>query len=98
MRLTELEPHWVGLNPNIAFWFGVSFLCPCCKTKRLAVLFNPPIDPENWADRIIPLNSDGAHLRIDGETFDTLTLSPSVGFDHAGHWHGHIIGGEATSA
>lgn len=29
-----------------------------------------------------------------GETFDDLTLSPSVDASKSGHWHGHITGGE----
>ncbi len=29
-----------------------------------------------------------------GETFETLTLSPSVDASASGHWHGHITDGE----
>ncbi len=29
-----------------------------------------------------------------GETFETLTLSPSVDASASGHWHGHITNGE----
>jgi hypothetical protein len=37
---------------------------------------------------------NGAHKRIAGETFDTLTIEPSIGFEGIGHWHGHITNGE----
>lgn len=30
-----------------------------------------------------------------GETFETLTLSPSVDASRAGHWHGFVSGGTA---
>jgi hypothetical protein len=29
-----------------------------------------------------------------GDTFDTLTLSPSIDASKHGHWHGFIQGGE----
>lgn len=29
-----------------------------------------------------------------GDTFETLTLAPSVDYGGAGHWHGHVQGGE----
>jgi len=28
-----------------------------------------------------------------GDTFDTLTLLPSIDFSGKGHWHGHITNG-----
>lgn len=105
MKLTELEPHWIGLNGWAAeepFYIGLSFLCPHCpadapehgerRRRRLAVSFWPPIDPGNWLPRISAPPAIG-HKRVSGDTFDTLTLAPSVGFDSIGHWHGHIIDG-----
>lgn len=32
----------------------------------------------------------------EGETFETLTLSPSVDASAAGHWHGWVRNGEVT--
>lgn len=106
MKLTELKPHWIGLNQWVAadpFYIGVSFLCPHCvglnlpehgpeRVRRLAVSFWPPIDPANWKERIMPPAHDKFHQRVSGETFDTLTLEPSAGFDP--HWHGRITNGE----
>lgn len=107
MRLTDLSPHWVqpaywadGAAP---FYIGVSFLCPHCdhtncptcgavRGKRLAVNFWPPIDPEKWLERITEIPHVGFHQRINGDTFDTLTLSPNIGLSP--HWHGTIINGE----
>lgn len=106
MRLVELAPHWIALpgwaSPS-PFYVGVSFLCPHCdpnlpdhgpvRRRRLAVAFWPPIDPDNWLARICPPAFDGKHHRVSGETFDTLTIEPSIGFDSIGHWHGCITNG-----
>lgn len=103
MKLTELKPKWVGINgvehgetTNIRF--GLSFLCPCCREKRVAVFFKPSIDPGNWAWKVqwrLPEPTNRFWDRT-GETFETITLTPSVGFDGSGHWHGHITSGEVT--
>jgi hypothetical protein len=46
--------------------------------------------------RVFELPHNGGHERVTGESFDTLTLNPSVGFDSIGHWHGRITNGEMT--
>jgi hypothetical protein len=106
MRLTTLAPHWVrppAWVGEIPFFVGVSFLCPHCehtpcptcgaqRGKRLAVSFWPPIDPDNWESRVTEIPHANFHRRISGETFDTLTLDPSIGLEP--HWHGTIINGE----
>lgn len=105
MRLTELEPRWfdvpgVGTNRD-----GVTFLCPHCHTQRLAVQFANPIGgevrplisnrqamehPELGRDVVWP-----GHLwQRTGETFETLTLAPSVDASKSGHWHGFVQNGE----
>jgi hypothetical protein len=100
---------WASQAP---FYVGLSFDCPChrcrhdaCPTcghaprpKRLSVSFWPPVDPQNVAATFMsPVPDNGGHRR-QGETFDDLTLSPSVGFDAIGHWHGHITAGNVTGA
>jgi len=107
MKLTELNPRW--LTPlghpadGVRFIAGVSFLCPHCLKQRLAVFFEPAIDPENVGDYMSPKWpwGSGPFWHRDGETFDTLTLSPSIDtcsnaarIDFPGHWHGHITNGE----
>ena len=109
MRLTDLSPHWIGLpdwTPSSAFYVGVSFFCPHCdpfapthgpnRRRRLAVMFHPPIDPDNWMVRIIQPTEDGKYQRVSGDTFDTLTIEPSIGFESIGHWHGRITNGVVT--
>ena len=100
MKLTELEPRWTGIGGVIVD--GITFLCPHCRTQRLGVKFSPPIDPDGWWDRILRPTYDGMNVwsRAAGETFETLTLSPSIDasesgrIDFAGHWHGFIEKGE----
>lgn len=113
MRLADLKPKWIGLPtwalPENPFYIGVSFLCPHCehtdcpecgqaRGKRLAVMFDPPIDPTDCIGRGLcswPQHmADGKHKRLSGMSFDDLTLDPSVGFHESGHWHGTITNGE----
>jgi hypothetical protein len=46
---------------------------------------------EEWNARIVP---PGVVWGRTGDTFDTLTLSPSVDASAAGHWHGWVSNGE----
>lgn len=108
MRLIDLGPRWCSF-PTVAegvrFYFGVSFLnpmdehtpCPTCgnqRGRRLAVSFWPPIDPDGWIDKIAFPDHSHFHKRVSGETFDPLTIFPSIGLDPI--WHGTITNGEAT--
>lgn len=63
-----------------------------------------PIGKLGWLYRILLWNvGDATHPPIappgvwwgrEGETFETLTIKPSVDFSAAGHWHGFITNGE----
>lgn len=105
MKLLDLKPHWVAEAgmPDDAKQ-GVSFLCPHCQGIRLAVFFDVPICGRAPVDiKMMHRAQSEGHLedhhigRIlwqrTGETFDTLTLTPSVDASHFGHWHGHITNG-----
>lgn len=109
MRLVDLEPRWVNMPQaatGVRFYIGVSFInplgergpCPTCghnRDKRLAFSFWPPIDPDGLIARHgIDYPHDGFHHRVSGETFDTLTIAPSIGLDP--FWHGNITNGEIT--
>jgi len=96
MRLTELEPVWWAEKDRHGQ--GVCFLCPHCKaigqTVYLAPAFANPLDggepsPDPEGSKPRP------HWRRIGDTFDTLTLSPSI--NYPGHWHGFITEGDVTS-
>jgi hypothetical protein len=112
MKLTELNPRWINLAQwsklSPPFYVGVSFDCPHCKPqacptcghcepiKRLAVMFWPPIDPAKLLGTMFVLAHNGGHERT-GDTFETLTLSPGIGFEEIGHWRGQLTNGEISS-
>ena len=104
MRLLELDPRWFTFsNPadGVCVYIGLTFLCPHCHKQRLGVRFNPPIDLgvkiPGWS--FLWPTTDGPVWTRTGETFDTLTLSPSIDasgsrIDFEGHWHGFITNGQ----
>ncbi len=99
MRLTELDPRWISVTGRHGQ--GVSFECPHCRDSYLGVWFANPIDggppigekerthtDKNGRVRVNPL------WTRQGDTFETLTLTPSIDVSEAGHWHGFITNGE----
>ena len=110
MKLSELSPKWIELqnwSSSARYYIGVSFFCPHCspdapesgpnRRRRLAVRFYPHVDLDDVAKTFAcPIPFNGEHTRVSGETFDTLTLNPSVGFESIGHWHGNIFNGHCT--
>lgn len=89
MRLIELNPRW-WRTCDTRGGQGVSFDCPCCAGKeRLAVAFANPTDGRP------PVITPGMKMwqRV-GDTFDTMTLAPSIDASTHGHWHGFITNGQ----
>lgn len=99
MRLVDLDPRWVkhfsdGPRTGFSFW------CPHCGTQRLAIPFTPTM-PDGilqalgvaWPNPYV--NKGNCWQRV-GETFENMTLSPSIDASALGHWHGHITNGEIT--
>lgn len=99
MRLTDLNPQWKtwsGRSERIE----VCFDCPrCCgeKAHRVFVPFANPLDGGKPVTR--------QHLwQRTGDTFDTLTLTPSVDYTKYDNgtlrdpncWHGHVTNGEVS--
>lgn len=87
MKLTELEPRWAGEegHPRQA----VSFRCPHCE-ERIVVPFANPIGG------VPRMRGERTYWQREGETFEALTLTPSV--HYGSHWHGWIKNGEVTNA
>jgi hypothetical protein len=95
MKLTDLDPSWV-ITEEGRHGMGIQFFCPhCVKTDKpiyLAVFFANPIDGKPAA----PASQHPApRWARSGDTFETLTLQPSI--DASGHWHGHITNGKLTN-
>lgn len=102
IRLSDLQPGWTAPSAGWcapSYRDGLTFLCPCCLKTRLGILFEPPIDPDGLREKF---QLGDLHIgekvwrRERGETFDDLTLSPSIDCSESGHWHGHICTGECT--
>lgn len=102
MKLTDLDPSWIveGAGRN---GMGVMFWCPHCRDRYVGVMFANPIDrgpPPTEASRT---RTDANGVRTveplwqrTGETFETLTLTPSIDVSKSGHWHGFVTNGEVT--
>lgn len=104
MRLTDLQPRWVSYGgegvsnadgspiPERA-QIGVMFECPCgCALPCFVSFKNPPDGGPRYDTRT------GWHR--DGDTFETLTLSPSIlrSKEKGGcGWHGWIQNGEVRT-
>jgi hypothetical protein len=89
--LAELEPHWVEHEGKVC---GVRFQCPehhGTETWCLQVVpFSPALDgtvTKSW-------QSNGHQWQRTGETFETLTLTPSIKASCG--YHGFITGGIVT--
>lgn len=97
MKLTELDPHWYTVEGANGAAVGISFDCPHCRTQRLGVAFHHK-GHEMMEDSVIHAASPlTKHIwDIAGDSFDNLTLSPSVDASAFGHWHGFIKKGEIT--
>lgn len=104
MRLTDLNPHWVGAGgPGISnadgspaparSGIGIGLDCPCgCGAPCYLPLRNP-------LDGGAPLESNRDLWTRTGEDFATLTLTPSVFRNPAKGgcgWHGFITNGAVT--
>lgn len=100
MKLTDLEPRWIGHGGEGTYVtatgepiahtekVGLVCKCPCGCSRELFVPFENPIGPG-------PLTTRWGWKRT-GETFETLTLTPSIQRQDPGgcRWHGFITAGE----
>lgn len=98
MKLTELDPGWLVTREGHdagRVGMGISFQCPCCintpRATYLAVWFANPVDGGPPAPPECDPKPRWSRI---GDTFETMSLSPSVDASSSGHWHGFITGGE----
>lgn len=104
MRLVDLNPHWVGAGGEGVTRHGqpmperdgvaVEFDCPCgaCGIRCLVPFDNP-------VDGLGPWDPARSLWRRTGDTFETLTLTPSIlrTPPYGCGWHGFITNGAVTS-
>lgn len=96
-------PFFIGMSFNCPCEKCSVAACSTCghrpQSRRLVVMFHPAVDPAHLQDKYGPgwwPRPAGAHTRVSGETFETLTITPSIGYESIGHWHGHITNGETN--
>ena len=99
MKLTDLEPRWLGEQM-------FAFRCPHCRAiwltcknvamgnkeqRELAVAANlEPTGPRYGAVLMKPETAWAWTTR----DFATMSVTPSIDASKSGHWHGHITNGE----
>lgn len=86
IKLTELEPRWWSTQSG-RHGQGINFLCPRCREEYIGVAFKNPVDGGSPAP-----NCKYYWIRI-GDSFESLTLQPSIDATIYGHWHGEVRGG-----
>lgn len=95
-RLVELNPSWISALERIGV--GIRFDNPR-GVGTVRVLFSNPLDggPPLPNDEHYPSNNAGVRWLRLGETFDQLTVRPSIKEDDDGGWHGRVTAGEVTN-
>ncbi len=104
MKLNDLNPRFLGAGGEGVFrddkpaprreGVGVEFDCPCGKCGiPCYVQFDNPLDGGS------KYNPPHAGWKRTGETFETLTLTPSIlrTLPHGCGWHGFITNGEVIT-
>ena len=106
MKLTELDPRWCGAGGEYVsdkdgnpfpkrHGIGVIFNLPCGCDAPCFIPFANPLDGGP------PIHTENAQWRRVGDTFETLSLTPSIlrAKEKGGcGWHGFITAGEVTAA
>jgi len=109
MRLTDLDPNWLGAGGEGIYsadgspvperlGVGISFDCPCGKHGDRAEYERIAIEFTNPLDGKGPYRKDGHTWEREGTTFETLTLKPSILRVGGCGWHGWVTNGEVTGA
>lgn len=109
MKLTDLNPKWLGTGGEGVFHrdaatgelvpaprregVGVHFDCPCGRPEEgdhsgVFVYVDPPLDGGAPVDRA---------WKRTGDTFETLTLRPSIQRIGGCGWHGFVTNGEVST-
>ena len=100
MKLIDLEPRWLEHKGER---IGFAFRSPTAKRFWQTVFFAPThrniqdlvTERELGEDAVVQLCNEKAMWRIvGGDSFENLTIKPSVDGSAGGLWHGHITNGE----
>jgi hypothetical protein len=103
MKLIDLNPKWFGAGGEgitsadgspapERHGVGIMFDCPCGCDVRAFVPFSNPVDGSK------PCRTDPHQWLRDGDTFESLTLSPSIHRVGGCGWHGFVRDGKVIKA
>lgn len=93
MKLTELDPTWVTTG-NGRHGMGVMFECPHCRERYVGCWFANSIDGGPPYSEVRHDGTPEPLWQRTGDTFETLTLEPSIDVSKDGHWHGYVRNGQ----
>jgi hypothetical protein len=100
IRLAELSPEWLPWQGRDKC--GIRFRCPCDECggagAMIVVWFENPVDGGPTVPEMPYETETGLSSRWNrfGETFETLSLSPSIDASISGHWHGFVTNGKCV--
>lgn len=106
VKLVELEPKWL-MRDGVRV--GLVFRCPCqkCTPQKFDWLscYCVPMSnlrqqyellktviPQEQLQDVVPVKRDFAWSFV-GDSFETLSIAPSIDASASGNWHGHITKG-----
>lgn len=88
-KLADLRPKWVVTGAD-EIW-GISFDCPCLSADCVNGGRQTVPTKTSWDPRPVCEDSQRCGWRLEGNSWETASLYPSV--HKVGHWHGHLING-----
>lgn len=100
-RLVDLNPTWFTAHGHPdRHGLGVIYDCPCMDPKcewggRVVIGFANPLDGKPQLSWRGESATNEYFWQRTGDTFETLTLSPSI--HCVGHWHGFMRSGVLVS-
>lgn len=93
-KLVDLNPKWITTHEKGEI-YGISYDCPCdppyndCGGRQIV-----PVKT-SWDSRPVCADSLARGWDLTGDSFETVTLSPSI--HQVGHWHGYLRNGVVES-
>ena len=108
MRLLDLSPVWLEKDGRrVGFTFMcpccqkdrlTCFTEPTPFKEQMKIMHTAmkttPEDEDDWPIDLVPSNANAKWSLSSMDSFDGLTVTPSIDASASGNWHGHITNGE----
>lgn len=108
MKLLDLNPRAVLWgDDSTRRGMGLSFDCPGCRKVRIVIPYANPQDgraaalptsiPENASPELKErVRQQNLRWQRTGDSFENLSLTPSIDASQSGHWHGFVTSGQIS--